>query len=222
MLHAIGIYVVEEDASHAKKLKKVKCAQQEKQESINSNDSSSEESKEQKTTSTLLFFLPQRTPINQLKNVDDLLLNSDYYQTEMKPGLPYKFKAGPGEINYIFQPSGHDFILVISSRTKLDPFEKGNLFRNIQHVYLRPDSVKTTLDDIIANPLGYTGRDILIGRIHKELDEVMVVMHDNIEKTIKRGESLDELESKALNLSEHSLEFKKTAERLNSGCCGLW
>lgn len=208
MLHAIGIYTeIESKDAAPKKLKKVISAQQEKPESMLKAPSQ-------------LFFSSNTTPVNQLKNVDELLLNSNYYETEMTPGMLYKFRASHGEINYIFQPVNQPFIMAISSRTKLDASEKVYLFKNIEHIYLRPDSIKTTLDDIITNPLGYTGKDILIGRIQKEIDEVIAVMHDNIEKVIKRGEALDELESKALSLSEHSLQFRKGAERLNEGCCG--
>lgn len=154
---------------------------------------------------------------NQLENVDKILLKSSFYST-MESNKIYKFETAD-EFNYLYKPRSKEAVLAISSRKNLDPSEKSFLFKNIEHILIRPDSIKVTLDDIIKNPLGFTGNDILIGRVQENLEEVIAVMHDNIDKVILRGENLEILQQKASHLDESAIKFEAQVRKMNSSCC---
>ena len=57
-----------------------------------------------------------------------------------------------------------------------------------------------------------------ITQINDELDKVKLVMHDNIEKILERGEKLDDLVEKSNDLTSQSKIFYKQARAQNS-CC---
>lgn len=217
LLRAIGIYVEDEKTpvtpgSNKLKpnLRKIKQVQQDKIQSPG--------------------IFSNKLPINQLENVDQELLYSDRYQ-EMGENTYRRFNIeGEREFNYILNSSNPKCVIAISSYRKLERPEKGFLFKNIAHVLLRPKAVNTTLDEIVRIPLNYIGRnikevkyvskDLLIDRVDQELDEVMKKMYENIEKALLRGESLEQLQSKALILDDHAVVFDKKAHDLNR-CCKI-
>lgn len=49
---------------------------------------------------------------------------------------------------------------------------------------------------------------------HEKLNEVTVVMKDNIDKVIKRGEDLDQLDEKATHLEHNAEQFKNNATKV--------
>ncbi|MES1914884.1 MAG: hypothetical protein MHM6MM_006911 [Cercozoa sp. M6MM] len=55
-------------------------------------------------------------------------------------------------------------------------------------------------------------------RIQRNIDEVMEIMHRNMEEILRRGETLDSLASKADDISAASYGFYRTAKR-NNQCC---
>jgi len=55
-------------------------------------------------------------------------------------------------------------------------------------------------------------------KLQSELDETKIIMHDNIEKVLDRGEKLDDLVAKSEGLSYQSKAFYTTARKTNS-CC---
>tara|TARA_B100001059_G_scaffold8355_2_gene6913 strand:- start:1506 stop:2021 length:516 start_codon:yes stop_codon:yes gene_type:complete len=55
-------------------------------------------------------------------------------------------------------------------------------------------------------------------RIRAELDETLVIAHQNIDKLLARGDDLDVLVSKSKSLSDSTKVFYKTARRHNR-CC---
>jgi len=55
-------------------------------------------------------------------------------------------------------------------------------------------------------------------KLQSELDETKIIMHDNIEKILDRGEKLDDLVAKSEGLSYQSKAFYTTARKTNS-CC---
>lgn len=55
-------------------------------------------------------------------------------------------------------------------------------------------------------------------RIKKNMDETKIVLYDTIEKTLDRGEKLDELIEKSEHLSQTTKDFTRHAKKLNS-CC---
>jgi synaptobrevin family protein YKT6 len=58
-------------------------------------------------------------------------------------------------------------------------------------------------------------------KIEKTLDEVKIVMVDNIEKVLQRGEKLNILMEKSQDLSTHAKLFQKKSKNLNA-CCKSW
>ncbi len=188
MLRALGIYTCE-DSGETKELKKFKFAQQD----------------------TSAFF-----PINQLEKIDNILFKTSFYST-MEYDKPY-FSVSNNEYHYLCLSSTTHAVLAITSRSELDPTEKAFLFKNMDHILIRPGIVKVTLDDIIANPLGFTGRDLLIGRVQDQMKDVIAGMQTNISMIIARGESLDSLREKSKLLEIDAGGFEIQARKLNS-CC---
>jgi len=58
-------------------------------------------------------------------------------------------------------------------------------------------------------------------RVQKNLDETKVVMKDNIEKVILRGDHLDDLLAKADDMSASSKVFYKKSKKMNKCCKSL-
>ena len=130
----------------------------------------------------------------------------------MQPGKPYIYKPKAGENTYVYQPLTQTYVMVICSKQPLQPVEKAYLFENIGHIYRNPQ-VGETLNQIIENPQRFTGRDILIDRIQSEIDEIIKIMHENIEIAIKRGEKIEQLEEKALTLSDRAVTFHDRSKK---------
>ncbi|GFS54525.1 synaptobrevin homolog YKT6 [Trichonephila inaurata madagascariensis] len=57
-----------------------------------------------------------------------------------------------------------------------------------------------------------------ITKIHNELDETKIILHDTLQAVLERGEKLDDLVVKSEQLSVQSKAFYKTARKTNS-CC---
>lgn len=197
MLHAIGVYVI--DSSNGEVIiKKTQHAQKDKG----------------------LFSW------NQLENIDKRLYKSDFYFT-MQSNRIYEFEVD-NEFNYFCKLSSCEKIVAIASRRRLDPepsdiiFETRSLFRNIEQIIIRPKSVKVTLDDIILNPLGYIGKDILIEEAKDGLAKVKEIMMSNIDKVILRGEKIETLLEKTEHLNLNAVKFKEAAKKTNSHCCWIY
>ena len=58
-------------------------------------------------------------------------------------------------------------------------------------------------------------------KINKSLNETKVIMLQNIEKVLERGEKIDDLVKRSHDLSKTSKEFYKTSKKLNK-CCFLF
>ena len=56
--------------------------------------------------------------------------------------------------------------------------------------------------------------------IQQTLDETMVIMHENIDRILERGEQIDDLVERSKSLSESSKMFYKASRRMNR-CCHL-
>jgi hypothetical protein len=124
--------------------------------------------------------------------------------------------AVDNEMHYV--QARENMLLVISSRSKLLEIECNHLFKNIYHIHKRPEAVKRTLDHVLANPIGFIGRDLLVERVSESLGDLKIVMLDNIEKVLARGERINELEAKTIKLEADAQKFHKSAKNLNR-CC---
>jgi synaptobrevin family protein YKT6 len=59
-----------------------------------------------------------------------------------------------------------------------------------------------------------------LAKITKEIDEIKIIMHENIENLIKRGENLKELDNRTDELLKASIRFEKKARDMNK-CCKI-
>jgi synaptobrevin family protein YKT6 len=55
--------------------------------------------------------------------------------------------------------------------------------------------------------------------VQREIEEVKLIMVENIDKVLERGEKIDDLVEKSNTLSIESKKFYKKSKKLNS-CCG--
>lgn len=51
-------------------------------------------------------------------------------------------------------------------------------------------------------------------QVQKEVDDVVGIMHENINKVMDRGEKLDSLQTKTEDLQQGALQFKRGASRV--------
>ena len=123
-----------------------------------------------------------------------------------------------GEYQYV--EKRENFFLAISSRKKITKEELPSLFININHTRLRKDILKISLQNILENPIGFIGRDLLTESIINTTAEVKDICIKNIESIIARGEKLEELEAKSIMLETDSLRFSTSAKKLNR-CCPM-
>lgn len=112
--------------------------------------------------------------------------------------------------------SGH--IIALSSKKKITTNELTHLFLNINYILVKPDIVKVSLENVLINPFGYTGRDILAGKVEAEIDGIKQIMWNNLEKVMDRGQRLEELQAKTLVLEQTSIDFVNRTKKLNA-CC---
>lgn len=73
----------------------------------------------------------------------------------------------------------------------------------------------------VAQHIEKYSTDYRVISIKKDLHETKKIMLENIEKTIKRGEQMEELLEKTEILSQSCMKFKEEAEELNS-CWPRW
>lgn len=113
-------------------------------------------------------------------------------------------------------------LLVVMSARVLDKSEACYLLININHVDVRSDKVKTTLNDIVVNPIGYTGRDIFTQAILQNVNDLKVVAINTKNLVMERGVRIQTLDEKSEDLFASSVEFKERAEELKNSytCCG--
>ena len=53
------------------------------------------------------------------------------------------------------------------------------------------------------------------------MDEVLVIMKDNVNKVMERGEAMDNLENRADNLQFHSNQFERHSRRVQNRLVSL-
>jgi hypothetical protein len=153
---------------------------------------------------------------NPLSYVEKSLLPS--VSSEYKDRISDEHING-GAHHFILKDANEPFIVVICSERKLRPEEIYHLFVNIKHAHLRPHVV--TLDEIIRNPIGFTGRDRLLEKTQSDIEDVNRIMLNNIDKVLQRHEKLDVLVEKSHQLELESLKFKNAAQTLNKPCCSF-
>jgi hypothetical protein len=123
------------------------------------------------------------------------------------------------EHHYIKRLS-HDasIYLVISAKKKLMGHEPRHLFANIQLAYGNPGRVNFTLDNIIRNPLGYTGKSKLIETVSNQVEDIKTIIREDIKKAMDNGEKLVHLDEMSDDLEREAVKFHNNAKKANS-CC---
>lgn len=201
MLHALAIYIQKDTG-----LLKEQSAQQ-----------------DEDAPSGSMFFKPKEKPVTQLEVIEKSLHKEDkdthlkFYET-MEFDVTYEDERARS-FDFVRKTKTKlgNAIFAISSKYDLEPVVKAFFFKNMEHILLRPE-LGASLDDILANPQGFIGMDLLIGRIHDKNKEIIAGMLKNFELVIKRGEDLEKLKEKAINLNESAIDFERGAKKLNS-CC---
>ncbi|XP_002730596.1 vesicle-associated membrane protein 4-like [Saccoglossus kowalevskii] len=69
------------------------------------------------------------------------------------------------------------------------------------------------------NPFYSSGGNGSITKVQGQVDEVVNIMHDNINKVIDRGDKLDDLHDKSEELAINATHFKVTAKGLKKAMC---
>lgn len=122
------------------------------------------------------------------------------------------------EYQYVTKMPWDNFFMVICSQKKLTPSEVGYLFINIRHAQVRSELVKLTLNDIILNPIGYTGKDRQLGQILADTEQLKYTIMEALDKALQNKDKLDELVLKTEELKINSIQFNRQTKKLNR-CC---
>lgn len=157
-----------------------------------------------------------------------ILFSTNQLETLEKSTLPkilsdaggnniYHFNAD-GEHHYVKKLLIENMVIAIVSKKQLQPIELNYLFINIDHVRLRQERVKVSLDDIVMNPFGYIGKDLLVASISQNIAETKQELFNMRDQIIERGEKIEALEKKTIELCEASKQFQVNAKKLNK-CC---
>jgi hypothetical protein len=127
-----------------------------------------------------------------------------------------------GEHFYVKQDHNQEFLYVIVSDRdlKLDRKSYYYLFNNIQHIHIRENIVKATLNDVVDTPINYIAKDIHIQRASENVNELLTTqVRPLIDKMVERGEKLKILEEKTPGLVLASAQFQDQSEKLNKCWC---
>lgn len=146
---------------------------------------------------------------NPLQNLEKTSLPAALKQG-MKETEIYHFEVG-NEHHYL-QHAQNDHIRALVSRKKLDDNEVRYLFHNSKYV---------SLDKIMQNPLGYTGRDASCEPVQEKLESLRRDLLMVVDRALDRGEKLENLKDKALELKDTSTSFHDQTKKL-SPCCSYW
>lgn len=129
---------------------------------------------------------------------------------------------------HYLQQISHDRVIAIVSKNPLDPMERVYLFKNTEHVYNAfkkaeqsgdtSTNLKITLADIIKNPCGYTGKDVLIEGVKEGVEKVKEEALKAVDSLLMRQEGLEKTLEQAERLAIESESFNREATKLNA-CC---
>lgn len=159
-------------------------------------------------------FFSAPNPLDELEK-----LSLPKFCEKHQPNICNIYKTKEEGYHHLIDIPSRKLIVAIVTKTKIDQGEWPNLIHNILHAHLRPKTVKVSLDDIVKNPVGFTGKDIHIDKVQNKVDELKLLMNNIIEKATERGEQLEELKETTKALEESAIKFYKKAETLNSRCC---
>jgi hypothetical protein len=138
---------------------------------------------------------------------------------QLPEGTIYHSRPLPnGEHHYVQKIASSNIVIAITSKSTISKKELDFLFTNINHIHLKRKSIKVSLNDVVLNPYAYTGKDLLIEKTSDHINSVKNQLHSNVVDILKRGENLEVMEEKAINLEKESETFYKKSKKVNS-CC---
>lgn len=159
-------------------------------------------------------FFSAPDPLDELEK-----LSLPKFCEKHQPNVCNVYKTKEEGYHHLIEIPSHKLVVAIVTKTKIGQEEWSHLIYNILHAHLRSNTVKVSLDDIVKNPVNFTGKDIQIDKVQNKLNELKLIMSKNIEMAIERGKQLEELKETSKNLEESAIKFYKKAETLNSRCC---
>lgn len=164
-----------------------------------------------------LFF-----PNNDLRNFEQTMLPKLAHNAELLSGEKMFSDKCNEEFYYADWIPERNRLLVVISERELFDVEPRYLLININHVDQRADKVDTTLQDILRNPLGYTGRDIFTQALMRNVEDLKVVVLNTKNVLLERGEKIENLNEQAERLFASSVEFRERSQELKDSytCCG--
>ncbi|HTM64077.1 MAG TPA: hypothetical protein VL360_06205 [Gammaproteobacteria bacterium] len=111
---------------------------------------------------------------------------------------------------------------VLISRKELHDLEPYYLLVNVNHAEQGKVSFKLT--EILRNPIGYTGRDMLPGEVLQKIEKVKVEALNAKAALDERGEKVETAQQRSEVLFGKSLRALDNANRVNDemSCCGGW
>lgn len=62
---------------------------------------------------------------------------------------------------------------------------------------------------------GTGSKDVRLNEVQREVDDVTNLMRNNLEKTLQRGEQLEELDDKSTRLEDNARNFQKRANKVH-------
>ena len=92
--------------------------------------------------------------------------------------------------------------------------EHGDKWKNINN------DLQLPLKDLVFKLNEYSDPNKVdkIYKINKDLDDTKIIMHQNIDKVLERGEKIEDLVERSKDLSKTSKQFYKTTRKMNR-CC---
>lgn len=145
------------------------------------------------------------------------------FETYTIPKLPNIFELDriyknciDNEWHYVKKIPGDSFFMVLCSKGEITPHELHYLFINLRHAHVRPDFVN--INNMVSNPLEFTGKDRHIVKIQEDIDSLQQTMTRNIDAALSNRDKIENLVSKTEQLQADSLKFNRQSKKLNR-CC---
>ena len=155
-----------------------------------------------------LWFFQRQSAVEVQDELVDIIL------TRSAPGFSQVIEEGTNYTVYVWCTTKVSSIVV--AHPNYPERAARQIFRRLEHGECQDQS---SLDQLLAEATTPAKLDKL-GQIEAELNETRLILLDNIDKVLARGEKLDELLAKSEHLSDSSKTFLSRSRKLNR-CCVL-
>ena len=160
---------------------------------------------------------------NGCSSVEDLTFLSFFNRksvSEIMHELVHKAVESTEDVRKIFDQNPWRILILNFNQVKIsmvtdEEYPTSVAFEIMHNLFHHPILLHKMLDECqdprIISPLY---------RLRTDLDETLVIMHENVDKILQNGVDIDELIEKSSTLSEHSKTFYKAARQHNR-CCSI-